>query len=274
VAAGVCANLRDEDYITSTHRGHGHCLAKGAEPDKALAELMGKETGYCQGRGGSMHIADVTKGNLGANAIVGAGIPIAVGAALSAHLRGTDQVAVTFFGDGASNEGIFHEALNLAAVWKLPVIFVCENNQFGISTHVSVSTSVEDIADRAKSYNMPGVVIDGNDVFEVDKAFRKALTRARKGDGPTLIECKTYRWYGHWTGDPEVYRTKQDVDEWKAKCPIHRLEEHMLKEKILDKAGIEKSHAEVQKLIDEAEDFAMKSPDPDPARVLDNVYAD
>ncbi len=274
VAAGVCANLRDEDYITSTHRGHGHCLAKGAEPDKALAELMGKDTGYCQGRGGSMHIADVTKGNLGANAIVGAGMPIAVGAALSAHLRGTDQVAVTFFGDGASNEGIFHEALNLAAVWKLPVIFVCENNQFGISTHVSVSTSVEDIADRAKSYNMPGVVIDGNDVFEVDKAFRKALARARKGDGPTLIECKTYRWYGHWAGDPEVYRTKQDVDEWKAKCPIRRLEAHMLKEKILDKAGIEKSHAEVQKLIDEAEDFAMKSPDPDPARVMDNVYAD
>ncbi len=274
VATGVCSNLRDEDYITSTHRGHGHCIAKGATPDKALAELMGKETGYCNGRGGSMHIADVTKGNLGANAIVGAGIPIAAGAALSAKLRGTDQVAVTFFGDGASNEGVFHEALNLASVWKLPVIFVCENNQFGISTHVSVSTSVKDIAVRAKSYDMPGVVVDGNDVFEVDKAFKKAMARAKKGDGPTLIECKTYRWFGHWTGDPEVYRSRKDVEEWKAKCPIQRLEKYMLDEKIMDEAGIKKSHRDVADLIDQAEEFAMNSPEPDPAKVMDNVYSD
>jgi len=220
-----------------------------------------------------MHIADVTKGNLGANAIVGAGLPIATGAALSAKLRGTDQVAVTFFGDGASNEGIFHEALNLAALWKLPVIFVCENNQYGISTHVSVSTSVEDISVRAKSYDMPGVTIDGNDVFEVDEAFRKALTRAQKGEGPTLIECKTYRWYGHWTGDPEVYRTRQEVDEWKKKCPIIRLEQFMLKEKMIDPAIMERAHADAQKIIDKAEEFAMNSPEPDPARVMDYVYS-
>jgi pyruvate dehydrogenase E1 component alpha subunit len=243
-------------------------------PDKALAELMGKSTGYCQGRGGSMHIADVTKGNLGANAIVGAGMPIATGAALAAKLRGTDQVAVTFFGDGASNEGIFHEALNLAAVWKLPVIFVCENNQFGISTHVSVSTSVEDIAVRAKAYDMPGVVVDGNDVFEVDKAFKKALERAKKGDGPSLIECKTYRWYGHWAGDPEVYRSREDVEAWRKKCPIKRLEKYMLDEKILDQAGIDKAHKEAGEIIDHAEDFALNSPDPDPANVMDNVYCD
>ena len=274
VSTAVCANLRDTDYITSTHRGHGHCIAKGAEPKKALAELMGKATGYCQGRGGSMHIADVTKGNLGANAIVGAGMPIATGAALAAQLRGSDQVAVTFFGDGASNEGIFHESLNLAAVWKLPVIFVCENNQFGISTPVSESTSVEDIATRAKSYNMPGMVVDGNDVFEIDSAFRKALARAKKGDGPTLIECKTYRWYGHWTGDPEVYRTREEVEEWRKKCPIKRLEKYLIEEGIMDQSGVEKAHAEVDSIIADAEEFALNSPEPDPAHVLDNVYCD
>ena len=221
-----------------------------------------------------MHIADVTKGNLGANAIVGAGIPIATGAGLAAQLRGTDQVAVTFFGDGASNEGVFHEGLNLASVWKLPVIFVCENNQFGISTHVSISTSVEDIAVRAKSYNIPGTVVDGNDIFAVDKAFKKALARARKGEGPSLIECKTYRWYGHWTGDPEVYRTREEVEEWKRKCPIKRLEKYMLEEGIMDQAGIDAAHAEADRIIAEAEDFAMSSPEPDPAHVLDNVYCD
>ncbi len=274
VPTTVCSNLGDDDYITSTHRGHGHCIAKGAEPDKALAELMGKATGYCGGRGGSMHIADVTKGNLGANAIVGAGIPIATGAGLAAQLRGTDQVAVTFFGDGASNEGVFHEGLNLASVWKLPVIFVCENNQFGISTHVSISTSVEDIAVRAKAYNIPGTVVDGNDIFAVDKAFKKALVRARKGEGPSLIECKTYRWYGHWTGDPEVYRTREEVEEWKRKCPIKRLEKYMLDEGVMDQAGIDAAHAEADRIIAEAEDFAINSPEPDPTHVLDNVYCD
>ncbi|MFA7628839.1 MAG: thiamine pyrophosphate-dependent dehydrogenase E1 component subunit alpha [Candidatus Dojkabacteria bacterium] len=274
IASTVCSMLRDEDYITSTHRGHGHCLAKGAKPNMALAELMGKATGYCNGRGGSMHIADVTKGNLGANAIVGAGIPIATGAALSASLRKTDQVAVSFFGDGASNEGIFHESLNLASVWKLPVIFICENNLYGISTHTKESTSVKDIAVRAASYDMPGEVVDGNDVMAVEKAFAKALARARKGEGPTLLECKTYRWYGHWTGDPQVYRTREEVDSWKEKCPIIRLEKYMLDKKIVKQTDLEKMNQEIQELINAAEKYALESPDPDPALVMENVYCD
>ncbi len=274
VPATVCSHLRDEDYITSTHRGHGHCIAKGAEPDRAMAELMGKSTGYCLGRGGSMHIADVTKGNLGANAIVAAGLPIATGAALSAKIRKTDQVAVAFFGDGASNEGAFHEALNLASVWKLPIIFVCENNQFGISTHVDVSTSVKDIAVRAKAYDMAGEVVDGNDVFSVDKAMKKAVDRAKAGKGPTLIECKTYRWYGHWTGDPQVYRKKEDVEEWKDKCPIKRLEAHLLEKSILSEQQIRELHATYAAKISDAAEFALSSPEPDPATVMDNVYCD
>jgi acetoin:2,6-dichlorophenolindophenol oxidoreductase subunit alpha len=274
VAATVCSHLRDEDYITSTHRGHGHCIAKGAEPDKAMAELMGKSTGYCKGRGGSMHIADVTRGNLGANAIVAAGLPIATGAALSARLRGTDQVAVSFFGDGAANEGAFHEALNLAAVWKLPVIFVCENNQFGLTTHVDVSTSVKDVAQRAKSYDIPGEVVDGNDVFSIDKAVQKAVKRAKAGEGPTLIECKTYRWYGHWTGDPQVYRSKEDVEVWKQKCPIKRLEQYMIDKKIVTMKELEQMHNEAKEQIEQAAQFALDSPDPDPATVLENVFTD
>ena len=274
VAATVCSHLRDEDYITSTHRGHGHCIAKGADPDKAMAELMGKATGYCQGRGGSMHIADVTKGNLGANAIVGAGLPIATGAALSAKMRKTDQVAVTFFGDGASNEGVFHEALNLASVWKLPIIFVCENNQFGISTHVSKSTSVQDIAIRAKAYDIPGEVVDGNDVFSIDTAIKRAIKRAKAGEGPSLIECKTYRWYGHWTGDPQIYRSKEDVDSWKEKCPIKRLETYFLANNIMNQQEIDDKHKKAANEITAAAEFAINSQDPDPAFVLDNVYSD
>lgn len=272
VAATVGAYLRKDDYITSTHRGHGHAIAKGARPDKAMAELMGKETGYCGGRGGSMHIADVESGNLGANAIVGGGIPHANGAALSAQMRGTDQVAVSFFGDGAANEGIFHEVLNIASIWNLPAIFICENNQYGMTTAVDSVTSVKDIAVRAAAYDMPGEVVDGNDVFAVEKAIKKAIKRARAGEGPTLIEAKTYRWKGHWTGDPEVYRTRDEVEEWKQKCPILRLEEHMRTKKILTEDQIAAKHQEIDKLIDEAEEFALKSPEPDPATVLDNVY--
>ncbi len=272
VAATVGAYLRKDDYITSTHRGHGHAIAKGARPDKAMAELMGKETGYCGGRGGSMHIADVESGNLGANAIVGGGIPHANGAALSAQLRGTDQVAVSFFGDGAANEGIFHEVLNIASIWNLPAIFICENNQYGMTTAVDSVTSVKDIAVRAAAYDMPGEVVDGNDVFAVEKAIKKAIKRARAGEGPTLIEAKTYRWKGHWTGDPEVYRTREEVEEWKQKCPIKRLEEHMQEKKILSEKQITEKHQEIDTLIDEAEEFALKSPEPDPATVLDNVY--
>lgn len=272
IASTVCSLLRDEDYITSTHRGHGHCIAKGAELGRAMAELMGKATGYCKGRGGSMHIADLEKGNMGANAIVGGGIPIAVGGALAAHMKGTGQVAVAFFGDGASNQGTFHEGINLASVWKLPVIFICENNGFGISVPVRESTSVKDIGVRGVAYNIPGCTIDGNDVFAIDEAVKKAIQRAKDGEGPTLIECKTYRWMGHWTGDPQVYRTRDEVDEWKKKCPIKRLREYMLENKLLtEKEALEIENG-IQKEVDTATTFALESPEPDPASVLEDVF--
>ena len=272
VAATVCSLLRDEDYITSTHRGHGHCIAKGAELGKAMAELMGKATGYCKGRGGSMHIADLEKGNMGANAIVGGGIPIAVGGALAAQMKGTGQVAVAFFGDGASNQGTFHEGINLASVWKLPVIFICENNGFGISVPVRESTSVKDIGVRGTAYNIPGYTVDGNDVFAVNEAASKAIERAKAGEGPTLIECKTYRWMGHWTGDPQVYRTREEVEEWKKKCPIKRLRKYMLDNKLLTENEAVKIENERQEQVDEATLFALESPEPDPALVLDDVF--
>ena len=274
VAATVCSLLRDEDYITSTHRGHGHCIAKGAELGRAMAELMGKATGYCKGRGGSMHIVDLEKGNMGANAIVGAGIPIAVGGALSAKMKGTDKVAVAFFGDGASNQGAFHEAINLASVWKLPVIFVCENNGFGISVPVRESTSVKDISIRGTAYNIPGYTVDGNDVFEINEIFTKAIERAKSGEGPTLIECKTYRWMGHWTGDPQVYRTREEVEEWKRKCPIKRLREYLLENKLLAETEVLNIENDIQVEVDEATAFALESPEPDPAFVLDDVFCE
>ena len=272
VAATVCSRLRRDDYITSTHRGHGHCIAKGGSLDRTLAELKGKETGYCKGRGGSMHIADPATGNLGANAIVGAGVPIAVGAALSARLRGTDQVAVAFFGDGASNQGVTHEAMNLASVWKLGVIFVCENNGFGISVPVSQSTSVEDISDRAAAYAMPGWSVDGNDVFEVDAAFAKAEKRARAGEGPSLIECKTYRWKGHWIGDPETYRTRDEVESWQAKCPIKRLACSLVENRLATREQLDRIDAAVAAEMEAALKFAEESPEPDPSRVMENVF--
>lgn len=271
-AATICSHLRDEDYITSTHRGHGHCIAKGADLGRAMAELMGKETGYCRGRGGSMHIADFSKGNLGANAIVGGGIPIAVGGALAAKMKGTDQIAVTFFGDGASNQGIFHEALNLASVWKLPVIFICENNGYGISVPLRESTSVEDIYVRAQGYNMPGYCIDGNDVFAIDEAMKKAVERAKAGDGPTFIEMKTYRWLGHWTGDPQPYRTKEEVAEWKEKCPIKRLRNYMIESEILREEELDDIEKEADKAVEEAANFAFESPQPDTAAVMEDIF--
>ncbi len=272
VAATVCSHLADSDYITSTHRGHGHCIAKGATLKGTLAELMGKSTGYCKGRGGSMHIADVTKGNLGANAIVGAGLPIASGAALSAKLRGNGRIAVSFFGDGASNQGVTHESMNLASVWKLPIIFVCENNQFGITVSTKKSTSVMDISTRAVGYDMPGFTVDGNDVFAIDDAMSQAVARARAGGGPSLIECKTYRWKGHWIGDPEVYRTREDVAEWKKKCPILRLRHHLLSNKIASEEELAGIEASVMQDIEEAEAFARGSAEPDPASALENVF--
>jgi pyruvate dehydrogenase E1 component alpha subunit len=272
VATTVISLLRDEDYITSTHRGHGHGIAKSGDLKRAMAELMGKETGFCRGRGGSMHIADLKKGNLGANAIVGAGIPIAVGGALAAQIRGTDQVAVSFFGDGASNQGAFHEGLNLAAVWKLPVVFVCENNGFGISMPVKESTSVKDISVRGKAYDMPGMTVDGNDVFAINDAMEKALKHAKSGKGPTLIECKTYRWKGHWTGDPEVYRTREEVAEWVEKCPIKRLRKLMIEENIAAVQELDAIEAKAQVDVDAAAQFALSSPEPNPATVMEDVF--
>jgi pyruvate dehydrogenase E1 component alpha subunit len=274
ICSSIIALLDDGDYITSTHRGHGHGIAKSRDLKSAFSELMGKETGFCHGRGGSMHICDLAKGNLGANAIVGGGLPIAVGGALAQKMRKTDHVTVTFFGDGASNQGTFHESLNLASVWKLPVIFVCENNGFGISVPVSQSTSVKNIGDRAAGYDMPGYVIDGNDVFAVLDAFSQCLERGRKGEGPSLIEAKTYRWKGHWTGDPEVYRTREEVAAWMEKCPIKRLRAYLLEHKIAAEKELDDIDGRAQAEVDEAARFALESPEPDPAHVTDGMYVE
>jgi pyruvate dehydrogenase E1 component alpha subunit len=273
VAVGVCSNLRKDDYITSTHRGHGHCLAKGADPKRVMAEILGKKTGYCKGKGGSMHIADFSIGMLGATAVVGAGIPIAAGAGLSIKLRGTDQVVACFFGEGASNQGTFHEGINMAAIWNLPVIFVCENNLYAMGTRQSKVMKIENIADRAVAYGIPGVVVDGNDVSAVYKASHEAVERARRGEGPTLIECKTYRHKGHSRVDPARYRPKEEVEAWLSKDPIKRLKEKLLQTKMLTETEIAKIEKELSAKIDEAVKFAMESPYPAPEEALEDVYA-
>lgn len=272
VAVGVCSNLRKDDYITSTHRGHGHCIAKGARMDRIMAEVLGKETGYCRGKGGSMHIADFSVGMLGATGIVGAGIPIAVGAALSIRLRRTDQVAACFFGDGASNQGTFHEAINLAALWRLPVLFVCENNLYAMSTHQSRSMLIKDIADRAVGYGIPGVVVDGNDVVAVYDAAAEAVRRARRGGGPTLIECKTYRHRGHSRFDQAPYRPKEEVEEWMRRDPIPQMRSRLLDEGILTVEDVERIAREVVDQVEAAVKFAMESPYPAPEEALEDVF--
>ena len=273
VAVGVCSNLRKDDYITSTHRGHGHCIAKGADPKRIMAEILGKKTGYCKGKGGSMHIADFKVGMLGATAVVGAGIPIAMGAGLSIKLRGTDQVVACFFGEGASNQGTFHEGINMAAIWKLPVIFVCENNLYAMGTRQSRVMLIENIADRAASYGIPGVTVDGNDVLAVYEAAREAVERARRGEGPTLIECKTYRHKGHSRVDPAKYRPKEEVEEWLRKDPIKRLREKLLQTNVLAEEEIQRVEEEVSVKIEEAVKFAVESPYPAPEEALEDVYA-
>ena len=277
VAAGVCAHLRREDYITSTHRGHGHVIAKGGELKFMMAELFGKKTGYCKGKGGSMHITDIAIGILGANGIVGAGIPIATGAGLSSKMRKTDQVTACFFGDDASNTGAFHEGLNFASVHRLPVIFICENNLYGISVPQKQHQAIEDISIRAVAYNMPGVTVDGNDVLAVCEASRKAIERAKAGDGPTLIECKTYRWRGHHEGDPNRgsrYRPVEEVEAWMKKCPIRRFEEKLLKKKILTVGKVKTMKEKIEREIDEAIAFAGRSPFPDPQDLYEDVYVE
>jgi pyruvate dehydrogenase E1 component alpha subunit len=273
VAVGVCSNLTKDDYIISTHRGHGHCIAKGADLRKTMAEILGKKTGYCKGKGGSMHIADFAIGMLGATAVVGAGLPIAVGAGLSAKLRGTKQVVACFFGDGASNQGTFHESLNMASVWKLPVIFVCENNLYAMGTCQSRVMNIENIADRAVAYGISGVVVDGNDVLAVHEAACKAIEDIRSGSGPVLIECKTYRHKGHSRVDPAKYRPKKEVEEWLAKDPIKRFRDRVLQENALTEAEIRQIDGEVAERIEDAVRFATSSPYPAPEEALEDVYA-
>ena len=273
VAVGVCANLRNDDYIVSTHRGHGHCLAKGARQDKTMAEILGRRTGYCKGKGGSMHIADFSVGMLGATAVVGAGIPIATGAGLSIKLRKTDQVTACFFGDGASNQGTFHEGINMAAVWKLPVLFVCENNLYAMGTRQNQVMLTRNIADRAAAYGIPGVSVDGNDVTQVYEAANEAVERARRGGGPTLVECKTYRQKGHSRWDPATYRPKEEVEEWLEKDPIHRLRKQLLEDGIISEAEAKQMEKEVSDGVEAAVKFAINSPFPAPKEALEDVYA-
>ncbi len=272
-AVGVGINLQEGDCITSTHRGHGHCIAKGAEPKYMFAEFFGKDTGYCRGRGGSMHIADVAGGNLGANGIVGGGIPIAVGAALALKQTRKPNVVVCFFGDGANNEGAFHEGLNMAAIWKLPVVFVCENNQYGMSTSIERSTAVKRVSMRAAAYNMPGVTVDGNIFADVAEAARDAIERARDAGGPSLVECLTYRHRGHSKSDRNRYRTKEEIDSWIARDPIGLLEQDLLRHDLIDQAEIDAMHRSVEQEIESAVAFANDSPAPDPASLTDFVYA-
>ncbi len=272
IAAGACANLRTDDYITSTHRGHGHLIAKGGKTNRMMAELYGKKTGYCKGKGGSMHIADVEIGMLGANGIVASGLPIATGAALSAKKRGTGQVTVCFFGDGATNNARFHEAVNMASAWKLPVVYVIENNQFGQSTRTRTVINIDSIASRAAAYGISGTTVDGNDVLEVYEAVDKAVARARKGEGPALIECHTYRWHGHSEGDPQAYRTKDEVLEWMKKDPIGRFKQYLILNGVLTEKEIDKIKQEMLEEIDEAIKFAEDSPLPAPEETLEDVF--
>lgn len=273
-AVASCMSLSDADKITSTHRGHGHCVAKGADISKMFAEFFGKETGYCRGRGGSMHIADVDKGNLGANGIVGGGLPIAVGAALSAKRLKTGAVTVCFFGDGANNEGAFHEALNMAAVWKLPVVFVCENNKYGMSTSTERSTAVASIADRAVAYAMPGQSVDGNDFSAVAEAVDAAVAHAKAGEGPSLIENVTYRWRGHSKSDRNRYRTKEEINEWMARDPIPRLAKLLVDHKIMTDGDISKMETDVEAEIAAAIEHAQTGADPLVAEATKYVYTE
>ena len=276
VAAGVCASLTTRDRVTSNHRGHGHCIAKGADIRRMMAELFGRVDGYCKGKGGSMHIADFAVGMLGANGIVGGGLPIACGAALAAQLEGHGNVTVCFFGDGAAAEGEFHEALNIASVWKLPIIFVCENNKYALSTDQSRTTAGEGVSARARAYGIPAARVDGNDLLAVHEAVGEAVARARRGEGPSLLECKTYRWHFHAmraTPPPET-RPVEEIATWKARDPIARLEQHVLGLGVLSADAIATIREGVRTDLDAAVAFAERSPFPDPKDLLVDMFAD
>ncbi len=275
VSVGACSVLREDDYIATTHRGHGDIISKGARVDKMMAELLGRKTGYCKGKGGTMHIADLDLGILGANGIVGGGLPIANGAALAFQMMGTDQVCLGFFGDGASNTGSFHEAINLASVWKLPIVFVCQNNQYAVTTPQRDHQNICEIAMRATGYGIPGVCVDGNDVLAVYEAASEAVERARKRGGPTLMECKTYRWMGHFLGEPGTgYRTKEEIAEWKKRDPIKLYREKLLTMGTCGEKDLEETNRNVEREIEEAVLFARNSPEPDPEDTLKDIYID
>ncbi|HUW88340.1 MAG TPA: thiamine pyrophosphate-dependent dehydrogenase E1 component subunit alpha [Candidatus Paceibacterota bacterium] len=269
---GVCMALDITDQITSTHRGHGHCVAKGADLMRMVAELLGKENGYCGGRGGSMHIADVETGNLGANGIVGGGIPIAIGAALASKMMKKGTIAVSFFGDGAMNEGAFHEAANLAAIWKLPVVLVCENNKYGMSSSTELAFAIDHLSERGLGYGIPGYTVDGNDVVAVYEATEAAVKRAKAGEGPTLLEFVTYRWKGHSRSDKNLYRTKEEIDEWKKKDPILFFEHVVRGKGLLTEDEIAEVHAQATSQVIAAVNEATKGKPADPATLLDAVF--
>ncbi|GHE89410.1 acetoin:2,6-dichlorophenolindophenol oxidoreductase subunit alpha [Amycolatopsis deserti] len=271
VPAGACLALADGDYITSTHRGHGHCIAKGARLDEMMAELLAKETGYCRGRGGSMHIADVATGNLGANGIVAGGVPIAAGAGLAVKMRGGREVVVSFFGDGAVNEGAWHEGVNLAAIWDLPVVFVCENNHYGMSMPVSRAFRVKQLSERAAAYGIPGVTVDGNDPQAVHDAVADAVTRARAGEGPTLVEATTYRWKGHSKSDKNLYRTREEIEQWRERDPIARFEQRVAH--TLGEHEIQACRDEAREAVRAAIRAANAAPDASADSLTEAVYA-
>jgi len=271
IAVGVCAALREDDYIVSTHRGHGHCIARGGELKKMIAELLGKETGYCRGRGGSMHIADITTGNLGANGIVGGGIPIGTGAGLGIHIRGGDQVVATFFSDGASNNGVFAESLNLAAIWNLPVLYILENNHYAVTTPIEQTSRTPDLYKRAEGYCVPSSPVDGNDVLAVYEKAKEGVLACRSGKGPVLIEAKTYRHGGHHVNDPGQYMPKERLEYFKSKDPVRIGREYLLTQGQVSEEAISALEAEVEKEIDEAVEFAKNSPEPSVEEFLEWV---
>lgn len=273
IAAGVCANLGKEDVITSTHRPHGHAIAKGVSLQSLMAELFARKTGCCEAKGGSMHVGDMDKGMIPAIAIVGGGIPVATGCALACKMMSLDKVIVCFFGDGATNTGAFHEAVNMGAIWDLPIVYVCENNQYGASTHVSKVMKIKNIAERASSYGIPGKVVDGNDVFSVYREAKEAILRAREGKGPTLLECKTYRRGGHSRSDACGYRPEEEEKFWLARDPIPRAGQELIQIGVLTPEEVKKIEKKISEEIEEAIEYARKSPSPSPGDTLTNVFA-
>jgi len=274
IATGVCKNLRLTDRIVSHHRGHGHCIAKGADIRRMMAEIFGKKTGYCKGKGGSMHIADFSVGMLGANGIVGAGLPIATGAAVAAQLEGNQGVAAVFFGDGGVHEGEFHETMNLASIWKLPLIFVCENNGYAVNTRSESVIAIDEIYKRAAAYQMPGMAVDGNDVEAVHKAAEELVARAREGKGPSFLECRTYRWHGHFeTRMPMEARPAEEVAAWKKKDPIPAMAAKLLARGIVTQPDLEKMNDQILAQVEEAVKYANDSPLPAPEDAMEDVYS-